>query len=180
MDQNTMIILIVLGACALIAGFVLLRRYLTGKKIDGDAVADKVIDYANVAEAFAAALAPFLPPYLANILKPLASATYAVVQTIEELWEVSGVPEDKRKSTAIEMIRLRLQKSGITIDDNIDKWIGVAVDLMVRFLPKSHPEEITVTSSEVPADTAPQAELTSDGGKGIESRAVAPSTTGAA
>lgn len=179
MDKNTLVIVIVLGAVVLISGFVMLRRYLTGKKIDVDAVADKAEEYADVAEAFAAALAPFLPSYLANILLPLAKATYAVVSTIEELWEVSGVPDDKRKSTAIAMIQLRLQKSGITIDENIDKWIGVAVDLMVRFLPKSHPTEIALGAVETPAAVDPSLVLNSDGGKGTESGAVAPDTTGA-
>lgn len=135
-----MIIVIVLGACALIEGFALLHKYLAGKKIDGDAVADKVMNYANVAEAFAAAIAPFLPATYGPIVSTLSKVTYSAVSMVEALWKASVLTDDKRKATAISLIQSDLQKAGITVDDDVNKWISVAVDLMCRFLPKSHTE----------------------------------------
>ena len=149
-----MVILIVVGACAVIAGFAWLHKYFASKKIDGDAVADKVVSYANVAEAFATAISPFLPPAYGPIVSTLSKFTYSAVSMVEALWKASVLPDDKRKATATSLIQSDLQKAGITIDDNVNKWISVAVDLMVRFLPKSHTDAQNAPAV-VPSVSAP-------------------------
>ena len=155
MSTGTLVILIVLGVALLFVGFIVLRRYLVAKKIDGDAVANEVQDCANVAEAFATAITPFLPANIAAIITKLAVSAFAAVKMGERLWQASAIPEDQRKTMAISLIQYDLQKAGITVDDNVNKWIDVVVDLMCRFLKKSHLDPITMIPGAVadPAQT---------------------------
>lgn len=166
MNQNIITLLVILGACALIAGGAYLGNYLSKKKIDTAKVGEKVVSAANVAEAFALAIAPFLPAKYGSILSKLSVSAYKSVNTVEALSKASVLPEEKRKATATSLIQSELQQAGIPIDDEVNKLISVSVDLMCRFMPKSH----TITA---PADSTPQAAAQ------IESGAVAPDTTGA-
>lgn len=150
MNQNVITLLIVIGTCALIALAVYLRKYLTAKKIDGDTTVEKGVSYANVAEAFALAIAPFLPAKYGNILSKLAVAAFKSVNTVEALWKASVLPEDKRKATATSLIQSELTQAGIPVDDEVNKLISVSVDLMCRFLPKSH----AVIAATTPGDGA--------------------------
>lgn len=138
MDHNTMTILIVIGACALIAVGAYLGNFLSKKKIDVSKGAEKVTSAANVAEAFALAIAPFLPAKYGSIITKLAVSTYKGINIAEALWKASALPEDKRKATATSLIQSELQQANITVDDEVNKLISVSVDLMCRFMPKSH------------------------------------------
>ena len=146
MDQNAMVVIIVFGACALIAGGAYLGNFLSKKKIDTSKVEGKVTSAANVAEAFALAIAPFLPAKYGSIISKLAVSTYKGINIAEALWKASALPEDKRKATATSLIQSELQQNRIQVDDEVNKLISVSVDLMCRFMPKSH------------TDTAPSAE----------------------
>ncbi len=163
MDHNMMVFIIVFGACILIAGGAYLGNFLSKKKINVSKVEGKAVSAANAAQAFALAIAPFLPAKYGSILSKLAIASYKGVNTAEALWKASVLPEDKRKATATSLIQSELQQSGIAIDDEVNKLISVSVDLMCRFMPKSH------TASAV---STPQA--------ATESGTVAPNTNGAA
>lgn len=178
MDQNTLTIIIVLAACAVIAGFAWLRLYLTKKKIDGDATAGKVEHYADVAEAFAESIAPFLPTNMSKIILPLAKATYSAVSVMEELWSASVLPADQRKSTATTLIQADLKKAGIPITDETNKWISVCVDMMCRFLPKSH-----TAPADVPTDVPVEQltpKVTNDAAPAVIPTVVVPDATIAA
>lgn len=165
MNQNYITLAIVLGSCAVIIGAIYLELHLGKKKIDGSKVIDKIASCTNVAEAFSLAIAPFLPAKYGSILSKLAISSYKGVNTAEALWKASVLPEDKRKATATSLIQSELQQSGIAIDDEVNKLISVSVDLMCRFMPKSHT---------VPATSTPQA------ASQPESVEVAPNTNGAA
>ena len=162
MDHNMMVLIIVFGACVLITGGAYLGNFLSKKKIDVSKVEGKAVSAANAAQAFALAIAPFLPAKYGSILSKLAIASYKGVNTAEALWKASVLPEDKRKATATSLIQSELQQSGIQVDDEVNKLISVSVDLMCRFMPKSHT---------APATPAPQA--------AVGSVAVAPNTNGA-
>lgn len=162
MDHNMMVLIIVFGACVLIAGGAYLGNFLSKKKIDVSKVEGKAVSAANAAQAFALAIAPFLPAKYGSILSKLAISSYKGVNTAEALWKASVLPEEKRKATATSLIQSELQQSGIQVDDEVNKLISVSVDLMCRFMPKSHM---------APATPAPQT--------AAESVAVAPVTNGA-
>lgn len=162
MDHNMMVLIIVFGACVLITGGAYLGNFLSKKKIDVSKVEGKAVSAANAAQAFALAIAPSLPAKYGSILSRLAISSYKGVNTAEALWKASVLPEEKRKATATSLIQSELQQSGITIDDEINKLISVSVDLMCRFMPKSHM---------TPAALAPQA--------AAEGGAVASDTNGA-
>lgn len=153
MNQNIITLLIILGACALIAGGAYLGNYLSKKKIDTAKVEKKVVSAANVAQAFALAVAPFLPAKYGSILSKLAIASYKGVNTTEALWKAAVLPEEKRKVTATSLIQSELQQAGIPIDDEVNKLISVSVDLMCRFMPKSHPVAAQPESGAVAPDT---------------------------
>lgn len=159
-----MVLIIIFGGCALIVGGAYLGNYLGKKKINTSKVGEKIVSAANAAEAFGLAIAPFLPAKYGSILSKLAISSYKNVNTAETLWKASVLPEEKRKATATSLIQSELQQNGITIDDEVNKLISVSVDLMCRFMPKSHT---------APAVPAPQVAAQPESG------AVAPNTTGA-
>lgn len=141
--MNYLVLAIIIGACLLIVGAAYLGAYLSKKKINASKVIEKVISYSNVAESFALAIAPFLPDKYSSIVSNLAVAAYKDVNTVEALWKASVLPEDKRKATATSLIQSELAQAGITVDDEVNKLISVSVDLMCRFMPKSHAETTT-------------------------------------
>jgi hypothetical protein len=138
MDHNMMVLIIVLGACVLIAGGAYFGNFLSKKKIDVSKVEWKAVLVASAAQAFALAIAPFLPAKYGSILSKLAISSYKGVDTVEALWKASVLPEEKRKATATSLIQSEFQQSGIQVDDEVNKLISVSVDLMCRFMPKSH------------------------------------------
>ena len=100
MDHNMMVLIIVFGACVLITGGAYLGKFLSKKKIDVSKVDGKAVSAANAAQAFALAIAPFLPTKYGSILSKLAISSYKGVNTAEALWKVAVLPEEKRKATA--------------------------------------------------------------------------------
>ncbi len=154
MDHNMMVLVITFGACALIAGGAYLGKYLSKKKIDVSKVEKKVVSATTAAEAFGLAVAPFLPAKYGSILSKLAISSYKNVNTAEALWKASVLPEEKRKPTAMSLIQSELQQNGITIDDEVNKLISVSVDLMCRFMPKSHTDAPAVSAAQATANAA--------------------------
>lgn len=157
MDHNMLVLVITFGACALIAGGAYLGDYLSKKKIDVSKVEKKVVSATTVAEAFGLAVAPFLPAKYGSILSKLAISSYKNVNTTEALWKASVLPEEKRKATATSLIQSELRQNGIPIDDEVNKLISVSVDLMCRFMPKSHTDTTSAASTARTANDAAQA-----------------------
>lgn len=146
MDQNTIILLIVLGCCALIVGGAFLGNYLAKKHIDLSKVASEAVSGMNMADAFALAVAPFLPAKYASIVGTLFNAVKKGINIAEALWKASQCPEDQRKAVATSLIQSQLQQGGVTLDDEVNKLISVSIDLMCRFMPKSHTQAAPVSS----------------------------------
>ena len=144
MNQNAVILLIVLGCCTLIVGGAFLGNYLAKKHIDLSAEVSKAVSGMNMADAFALAVAPFLPAKYASVVTNLFNAVSDGISIAEALWKASQCPEDQRKAVATSLIQSKLQSKGIVLDDKINKLISVSIDVMCCFMPKSHTQAVPV------------------------------------
>lgn len=138
MNTNLLVLIIVLGAVILIGAAAYLGKYITEHKIKASDSVKKAIQGLSVAEAFALAMAPFLPVKSAAIIAKLFQMTVNAVNTAEALYKAATLPAEQRKATATSLITSELIQAGITPDQEIDKLISVSIDLMCRFLPKTN------------------------------------------
>ena len=158
MNQNGTVLLLVLGCCALIVGGAFLGNYLAKKHMDLTAELSKAVSGINIADAFAIAIAPFLPAKYACIVGKLFKAVKRGIDIAEAIWKASQCPEDQRKTVATGLVQSELQSDGIALDDEINKLISVSIDLMCRFMPKSHTQAApAVPEAAQPAPAAPAA-----------------------
>jgi hypothetical protein len=147
MFNNWLVLIITFGALILISASAYLSNYFAKYNIDEPAIAQKIISGLSVAEAFAMAIAPFLPITYASIAAKLFQYTLDAVNTAEALFAASALPADQRKATATSLITSKLSQAGVKQDSKIDKLISVSIDLMCTLLPK--------TNSVTPPETNP-------------------------
>lgn len=156
MDQNTQILMIILGV-AIVFAAITVAAVKFGTKKNAVATMGKVLTGLGYAQAVATALTPFLPGITGTVITKVLTYAQQAVTRVEATYKAALVTgsaaDDTRTAEATSLIKSALALDGIEDTPEIDKLINTVIPLLVLALPKTH-TEAAAESGAVASDTA--------------------------
>lgn len=134
-----LILFVIIVALAVALCVLLLVPLLIKKKVDVSGTIEKADLAISTLDSLTDTIKALFPnaPGLDMVDKILVYAQKAV-DSAEQLYKTSQIPEDQRKAEATRLVYICLQTAGVDVTEDMKKIIDGAIEAAVYALPKTH------------------------------------------
>ena len=134
-----LILFVIIVALAVALCVLLLVPLLIKKKVDVSGTIEKADLAISTLDSLTDTIKALFPnaPGLDMVDKILVYAQKAV-DSAEQLYKTSQIPEEQRKAEATQLVYICLQAAGVDVTEDMKKIIDGAIEAAVYALPKTH------------------------------------------